>query len=371
MRIAHVSDCYLPRTGGIETQVRALALAQASIGHEVAIITATPGHGAVRAGRDTVDGLVVERVAAHIPFELPIHPRTRHHVAALLRTDQVDVVHVHAGVLSPFAWGGIRAALEVKAPVLVTVHSVWGAAQQRLLSAGNGVLRWTTRGVRASAVSDLAAARVHSALKVPVMVTPNGIDPDDWRVPVWHPGSGPLRVASVLRMAPRKRVEPLIRILASASRALDGALSAVLVGDGPERAGAERLVRRLGLTDAVRFAGRLDRAGILRVFSETDVYVQPSVHESFGIAALEARSAGLPVVARVQAGTTQFIHEGIEGLLTEDDADMSRALVRLAHEPALLSAIAAHNRSTPPMETWPHVLGEVDRAYAYAMGGAV
>jgi len=371
VRIAHVTDCYLPRTGGIETQVRALALAQVQAGHDVRIITATPGHGGVRSGQDVVDGLRVDRVAAHLPFELPIHPRTRHHVSNLLLRDPVDVVHVHAGVVSPFAWGGIRAGLNVSVPVLITVHSVWDRAQQRAISAVDRVVGWTARGVAVSAVSELAAAHVEAALRVPVFVTPNGIDPRAWRVPTRTPSTGVLRVTSVLRMAPRKRTEPLIRILASAMARLDGNLSATLVGDGPERSGAERLARQLGVSGSITFTGRLDRAGILDIFSASDAYIQPSVKESFGIAALEARTAGLPVVARSQAGTTQFIHDGIEGLLAPDDAGMTEALVRLGRDPELLRSIARHNESTEPTETWPTVLSAVERAYANAARGAV
>jgi len=347
--------------------VRALALAQAQAGHDVRIITATPGHEQVRGGHDRVDGLRVDRVAAHLPFELPVHPRTRHHVSKLLARDPVDVVHVHAGVVSPFAWGGIRAALAVQVPVLVTVHSVWEPMQQRVISAVDRWVGWTARGVALSAVSELAAARVEAALRVDVAVTPNGIDPVVWRMPPRTVGAGSLRVTSVMRMAPRKRTEPLVRILATAMSELEGQLTATLVGDGPDRAGAERLARRIGVSDRITFVGRLDRSAILNVFGNSDVYIQPSVKESFGIAALEARTAGLPVIARAQSGTSQFIHTGVEGLLACDDQGMSDALVRLARDSELRFAITQHNTSTPTAETWPGVLAAVERAYAGAM----
>ena len=64
------------------------------------------------------------------------------------------------------------------------------------------------------------------------------------------------------------------------------------------------------------FLGRLDRGEILEVFANTDLFLQPSVKESFGLAALEARSAGLPIIARSQTGTTQFVREGQMGILT-------------------------------------------------------
>jgi len=323
----------------------------------------------VFAGDERVDGLLVHRVAAHVPFELPVHPRTGREVTRLLAQDPVDVVHVHAGVVSPFAWGAIRAASGAGIPTLVTVHSIWGPLASPGFGLSDALLRWSRWGVTLSAVSDVAAARI--AESVPragrVLVVPNGIDPAQWSVAHIEAGPGVLRLASVLRMAPRKRTLPLVRIIEAAIRRLDGVeVSAVLVGDGPERARAEKYVAEQGLGDAIHFAGRLERAGILDVFARTDAYIQPSVKESFGLAALEARTAGLPIVARSQTGTTQFVHEGVEGLLADDDARMAASIVRLGHDRALLARIAEHNATVAPLEAWPHVLQMVTDAYRVA-----
>jgi phosphatidylinositol alpha 1,6-mannosyltransferase len=370
MRIAHVSDCYAPRTGGIETQVRALASRQSRAGDDVRVITATPGHGDVFAGDDTVDGLPVHRAAAHLPFELPVHPRTGREVGRLLDTHPVDVVHVHAGVVSPFAWGAVRAATRRGIPTLVTVHSVWGPLARPGFALSDALLRWTRWGATLSAVSDVAAGRISVSLRgaPEVLVVPNGIDPADWTVSPVGADPAHLRVVTVMRMAPRKRTLPLVRVLGEAASVLAPAvtLSATLVGDGPERARAEKHVREHGLADAITFAGRLDRGRIRDVFARSDVYLQPSVKESFGLAALEGRTAGLPVVARTQTGTTQFIHDGVQGLLAVDDSGLARALVTLGRDRALLDAITAHNRGTPPQDAWPHVLEVVRTAYARA-----
>lgn len=370
MRVAHVSDCFAPRTGGIESQVRALAGRQVAAGDAVRVITATPGHGAVFAGTDIVDGIRLHRVAARVPFELPVHPRTRREVGAVLDADPVDVVHVHAGVISPFAWGAVRAAHDRGLPTLVTVHSVWGGLARPAFGASDALARWTDWGVTLSAVSDLAAARVAAGLprSGEVLVLPNGIDPADWVVePVGVEGNR-VRVATVMRLAPRKRTGPLLRMLDRARAGLAGRveLTATLVGDGPARDRAERQARSSGLDDVVRFTGRLDRTGIRQVLANSDVYVQPSIKESFGLAALEARTAGLPVIARAQSGSTQFINNGVEGLLAADDAGMVAALIRVATNRELLLAMTEHNRSVAPMETWPHVLAAVSAAYTAA-----
>ena len=140
----------------------------------------------------------------------------------------------------------------------------------------------------------------------------------------------------------------------------------MLIGDGPERPGAERLAGRLGVSDRIRFAGRQERAGILDAFSRSDAFLQPSVKESFGIAALEARTAGLPVLARSQSGTTQFIHDEVEGLIGDSDDALVESLVRLGREEGLLTRLSDHNRSTSPREEWSRVLAEVDLAYRQA-----
>ena len=374
MRIAHVSDCYLPRTGGIETQVRSLALAQAARGDEVRVITASPGHGSVRAGSDVVDGLPVERIAMSLPGEIPVHPRTRARIVSFLGSHSVDVVHVHAGVISPFAWGAVRAARELGLPTVVTVHSVWGPLARPVFRGVDALTRWSSWGAVLTAVSEVAAARIRAAVHRSVGVLPNGIDPVAWRAGPgqWRPEAGTLRVVSVLRMAPRKRVGPLLDVMARASVVLgpDVRLQGCLIGDGPERHRAERLARRRGLD--VEFTGTLPAAGIRERFARSDVFAQASVRESFGIAALEARTFGLPVVARRQTGSGEFITDGVNGVLADDDAGLARALVGLGRDPALLTRMRAYNESHEPEQTWPHVVARAQGFYrqAGAAGGS-
>ena len=92
----------------------------------------------------------------------------------------------------------------------------------------------------------------------------------------------------------RKRVDRSIRF------------KLVVIGDGPERPGVERLARRLSLDGAAEFRGFQSTAAIRDQFVKSDIFVLPTVLASFGIAALEARYAGLPVVARRQSGVSEF-----------------------------------------------------------------
>jgi len=369
--IVHVSDCYLPRLGGIEVQVRQLAMRQAREGAKVHVITGTPGHGDVRSGVEVLDGVTVHRVAARLPMELPVHPRAGRHVTSIVGDLMTTfpgrvVVHAHAGVISPFAWSGIRAASSLDAPTLVTVHSVWGPLAAPGFRAADALVHWSRRGVQLAAVSTVAADRIRSATggTADVMVTPNGVDPALWQVePEAHDG---VRAVAVMRLAPRKRAIPLLDLVAEAARDLPhGRLRLTLIGDGPERARVERRGRERELP--LELPGRLTHAQIRDLYATCDVFVQPSVREAFGLAALEARTAGLPVVARRETGITEFVSDGVEGLLAGSDEQMAQALSRLASDDALRASIAAHNRSVEPRQTWPHVLEAVDAAYDRAM----
>ena len=360
MRIAHVSDCYLPRTGGIETQVRGLALSQAARGDQPWVITATPA-----AGPDPTDGIDVERLAVAMPGDLPVHPRTRAGVRTLLENHPSDVAHVHMGAVSPFAWGALRALAELRMPTVVTVHSMWGPVSRGGYRLARHLL--TRPGVVVSAVSERAAEPVSSALGVPVAVLPNAIDPRPWRQQ--HPVPrvpGRLRVVTVSRLAPRKRIGALLRVIARAQVLLgpEMRISLAVIGDGPQRGAAERAARRLGI-DA-RFLGRLAPETIRVYFAAADAYAQASILESFGIAALEARTFGLPVVARSQSGTSDFIHDGVEGLLADDDHGLAAALAELGRDPALGESIAAHNVEVPPGQTWDHACARASELYTAA-----
>src|SRR5699024_10015787 len=87
-----------------------------------------------------------------------------------------------------------------------------------------------------------------------------------------------------------------------------------------------------------------------------------------GLAALEARAAGLAVVAQRGTGVEEFVTHEREGLLGSDDAQLTAALVRLAEDPDLLDRIRTHNRAQAPPMSWPEVIGRAEELYARARG---
>lgn len=375
MRIAHITDTYLPRTGGIESQVSDLAARQAAAGHEVHVLTATLGEGGERAGVVDVErGVAVHRLGTRLPFDLPVNPAEARLITAALRELRPDVVHVHAGVLAPFAFDGASVAVRMRLPVAITWHCMLDGVVGAL-RVGARLTRWDRRPVALSAVSEVAAAGVAGVFGASVAVVPNGLDLDAW-VPRAGIGAttaddsaatGPLRLVATMRLAPRKRAVPLVDAVAAAVEQLEpGALHLDLIGAGPTLARVVDRVERRRLGGVVSLRGRLSRDEVRATYADAEVFLAPAELESFGIAALEARVAGLAVVARRGTGIASFVADGTDGLLVADDAGLAQAIVRLARDRHLLGDIRSHNRDVVPDLGWDRVLAAAEAEYARA-----
>jgi len=382
LRIALVCDWYAPRVGGIETHVGALAQQLAAAGHAVDALTATPHAGhAVDALTATPHACRAAGAAARVGvvrLDLPLLPgvevtpalgRAARALRSALRDGAYDLVHCHVSVFAPLAMLAVREAGALGIPCVVTHHSVLGGAT-RAFAAIDRVLGWSRWGALHTAVSPRVAAEVQAAAPaLAVRVLPNAIHPDRWRTVRGRARvDDEVRVVSAMRLARRKRPLALVDAVARVVAELPPGrrLRVRIAGDGPQRAAVERAVRQAGLQDVVTLVGWQSPARLRALYADADVFVLPSVMESFGLAALEARCAGLPVLAMRDAGPAGFVRHEVEGLLAADDADLAAQLLRLATDDRLRAAIARHNRETRPAETWDAVLAAHEAVYAAA-----
>ena len=370
-----LSDCYLPRLGGIEVQVHDLAARLTGRGHEVVVFTATPGNRGERGGFvDQVDGVVVHRLALRLPFELPVNPLAPGLLRSRLGAGGFDVAHVHMGVLSPFAVDSTRVTTELGLPTAMTWHCMLGRFEPVFRAAGY-VRGWARRGVVMSAVSAVAAEplqRVVGSAGI-VNVLSNGIDVDRWAVsaeqaPQREAGHS-VRVVSAMRLATRKRPLPLLHVMARV-RALVPAQTRIrleILGDGPDRGRLERFIAAHDMGSWVRLPGRVTREELRDRYAASDIFVAPAPLESFGIAALEARTVGLPVVGRRGSGIQEFVKDGLNGYLATDDEAMARSLAALVADDGLRESMTAYNRSTQPEQSWGRILDGAEAEYRRAI----
>lgn len=361
-----MSDCYPPRTGGIETQVSGLARRLQEAGDRVEVITATPG-----TDRGTPGGQRVHRLLPPVPVPVPVGPWGSEDLVRLL--EGADVVHVHQGVVAPLAARAVGAAVRLGLPTVMTWHSMPGhvAPPDPLLRRWRG---WVRDGVLPTSVGAVAAGRVAGLLGTgpgSVAVLPNGIDPAPWRPPpaatTARPGDGTLTLVSALRLTRRKRPHVLLPLLRRLQRALPHRrLRLVLVGAGPLLHPLRAAVARGPLAGTVHLPGRLGPAALAGLYHRADAYVAPTRLESFGIAALEARVAGLPVAGLAGSGLGEFVTDGVHGVLARDDADLAARLAGLLADPAALAVMAERNRTTDPDQVWQRVVPQVRRLYRSA-----
>jgi glycosyltransferase involved in cell wall biosynthesis len=115
----------------------------------------------------------------------------------------------------------------------------------------------------------------------------------------------------------------------------------VWVGAGEEENSLKEEVKNAGLQDVIHFLGA--RADVPELLPQFDLFVQPSVMEGFGLAALEAMMAGVPVVASAVGGLLEVIEDGQNGVLVpaKDPEALGKAIDRLLSDPIFMREIGA------------------------------
>jgi glycosyltransferase involved in cell wall biosynthesis len=176
LKIGLVCDWYHPRVGGIELHLQDLAARLVAAGHEVVVITPTPGER-------LVNGILVDRIdAPRAPrLEFLYTPRGVRAIGEALDRHRVDVLHCHVSIVSPAALGGAAQAIRRRMPTVLTFHSI--VPQTRLLARAVrlaiGTGSWPARF---TAVSDRVARDVRPIAGArEVSLLPNGIDVSAWR----------------------------------------------------------------------------------------------------------------------------------------------------------------------------------------------
>ena len=150
---------------------------------------------------------------------------------------------------------------------------------------------------------------------------------------------------------PVKRVLDVVEIFRQVSKQLRCHL--VMVGDGPDRPAAERLVREAGLGDRVEFLGNV--SPVEGVLGAGDVFLLPSQEESFGLAALEAMACGVPVIASNAGGLPELVEHGHGGFVFDvgDTSGMAGQVLALLSDPEELTRQrqVAHRRAEDSFAT--------------------
>jgi glycosyltransferase involved in cell wall biosynthesis len=165
----------------------------------------------------------------------------------------------------------------------------------------------------------------------------------------------------------QKRVTTLLPIVEALAPRFP-ALTLRLAGDGPTRSRLEREVRALGLAGRVIFRGALTAAEVHQELRQATLLVLPSSYESFGIVALEAMAAGVPVVASELPALREATGGHAYLLPVEDTALWAQTIGRLLQDDSERLATAARGRAWAAQFTWDRIVDRFEQ-FAYQAAG--
>jgi N-acetyl-alpha-D-glucosaminyl L-malate synthase BshA len=347
--------CYAS-VGGSGVIASELGKTLASRGHRVHILSSdTP----FRLG-DYQPGLSFHRV------ETPTYPlfREPHYILSLAnkivqvsRAERLDIVHAHYAI--PHATAAylarqiLASSLDRMPPkVITTLHGTDITLLGNDPSYSETVAFCIQQSDGVTAVSESLKADTERGLRLDceIRVIPNFLDCSVHRrldVPdLRHrfARDGEKIVIHVSNFRPVKRVVAVIEVFSRIRKEVPARL--LMVGDGPELGDAVQRARALDLTSHVTFVGEQDQ--VLPLLSISDVFLLPSSQESFGLAALEAMSCEVPVIASRVGGLPEVVAHGATGFLhAPDDLDgMARSAIMVLSDESLHRRIASAARRT-------------------------
>jgi glycosyltransferase involved in cell wall biosynthesis len=205
----------------------------------------------------------------------------------------------------------------------------------------------------------------------PIYVIPFGVDLERFAAPVgWDPPATPtVTLGFVKWLKPKYGPDVMVEAFAKV-HAVRPNTKLVLAGKGEMREQLQTRVNELGLQNAVEILGRVDHEKVPALIRSFDVMVMPSVYESetFGVAAIEASAAGVPVVASRVGGVPEAVLHEQTGLLVppRDVNALADACIKLIDDPALRGRMGeAGCRFVRRYYSWPdntRLMAEVYRA---------
>lgn len=355
MKVLHVIPSISHVHGGPSIALEAMtrALAQAGVAVDVATTDDDgAGHLDVPLGapvlRDGVTYWFFRRQTQFYKFSLPLTRWLARNVA------RYDVAHIHAlfsYATVPASFYAARAHVPYIVRPLGTLNQ-YGMRQHHALIkkisfplVERRILARAARVHYTSAQEKLEAEAL--GVTQPSVILPLGVAiAQDEIARVRLPGE-PLRILFLSRLDPKKGLDLLLPAFA-ALRAREVNAQLIIAGDGEDDFlnDVKRRAQELQLGAAVQWMGFITGDAKTRLLCDADIFVLPSYSENFGIAAVEAMGAGLPVIVTTEVGIADEIAEAGAGTVVAPGATaLQQALAQLCADGALRDAMGARGRA--------------------------
>lgn len=371
MKIA-ILDFFFPPEWLAGTEIATYNISKhlAKRGHEVHVVTT---RDAGLPSYEKRDGFLIHRL--RVPRKRRIETAL-YCVRAFLKVKQIDPDIVHAQAVSP---PGLSAFLIRK--VFKKPYILWGQGFDIYMP-------WRFKGMISKlalrnaatviALTEDMKREIQKIRAVEPTVLPNGIDLERFEnLPsrknlrsrlMIEQGQKIILFVGVLKLV--KGVRYLIETMTTIKQK-EPMARLLIVGDGEERQTLEELAEGLNLRGQVSFAGRVPNEVVPQYMAASDVFVLPSLSESFGIVNLEAMASGLPIVASNLRGMKEIVEDGQSGFLVEprNPEAIAQKVLLLLQDEGLRRRMGERNKQKAKQYSWEEIVAKLEEIYFQCLTG--
>lgn len=341
--------CY-PTFGGSGVIATELGTALAKNGHEVHFITSSqPVKLNVFEKNISFHEVVLNPypLFQHQPFEVALTSK----IVEVVKYEKLDLLHVHYAIPHASAAYLAKQILKeqgIKIPYITTLHGTDITLVGKEPEFEPTISFAINQSDIVTSVSESLKKDTYKHFKVSkdIKVVPNFVcvskfkkDPKNCKKSIFAP-NGERMLMHISNFRKVKRIQDIIKIHARVNKEIPTRL--ILIGDGPERSSMERLAREEGVGNSTYFLGKIKETE--KALCSADVYLMTSETESFGVSALEAMAAGIPVISSNTGGIPEVNVHDETGFLSDvgDVDDMSFNLLKLLKDNALYERISSN-----------------------------
>ena len=347
MRIGIV--CY-PTYGGSGVVATELGLEMAKEGHTVHFISySQPVRLDPYAENVHYHEVVVTEYPLfdYAPYELILTSK----LVSVVKNENLHILHVHYAIphaSAAYMAKQILASKGINIPIVCTLHGTDITLVGKDASFEPVITFAINNSDAVTAVSESINLNNYSDLK------PNGLR-------ARYASKGERLIMHVSNFRKVKRVEDVVKVFSKINDAMPAQL--LLIGDGPERYKIETMCRELGKCGQIHFAGKSKT--IERFLINADLFILPSETESFGLAALEAMAAGVPVISSNTGGLPEVNEHGVSGFLSNvgDIDSMAKGAIEILSTDESLLRFKANAKKQATKFSLPEILPQYERLY--------
>ncbi len=358
MRIAIISSKFPPRwLAGTEIATYNIAKRLAKNGHQVHVVT-SKDIGLL--SEEIIENFTVHRIYFQ-KIRFIGFPYFWSKILVKIKKLNPDIIHVQSiGIGVPAFFARV---------LLNKPYVVWGQGSDIYLP--NRFIKWSSKTIlrRASLVIALSEDMKKKMNKIysrdDIIVLPNGIELERFgNISLKWNQRNKKTILFVGTLRPVKGVRYMIEAMKIIKEKSPGTRLNI-IGDGPDREKLETLVHKLNLQDCICFRGRISNTEIPRHMTQSDLFVLPSLSESFGIVNIEAMASGLPIVTTNVGGLPEIVKNGVNGFLVEpkNPEALAEKILLVLNDKDLWEKISVQNIETASEYSWNKVVHKLEKAY--------